>query len=119
MQTEKSVPPAQVPDCRVELQQEDLPAQLQQAAHTVRTAGILQQLDLAFQLLQLRSCNRQRTQIRDHSVWHPARAAVSAADPPMPSPPPQSADRGAGRPSGLLLLLLDASQLPSLEKLTR
>lgn len=58
---EKSVRPAEVPDCCVELEQEDLPAQLQQTAHAVWTAGIGQQLDLVFELLQLRSCNRQRT----------------------------------------------------------
>lgn len=43
-------------DCSIKLQQEDLPAQLQQTADTLGAAGSRQTVDLTLDLQQLCSC---------------------------------------------------------------
>lgn len=54
-------------DSSIKLQQEDLPAQLQQAADGLQAAGIRQMIDLLLELLQLCSCTTPREE--KTNVW--------------------------------------------------
>ncbi len=53
--------PHQVSDCGLKLQQEDLPALLQQTADRLGAAGVRQTFNLSLQLLQLCSCAKSHT----------------------------------------------------------